>query len=124
MAAAYSYDLRVKVIRFLENKGTIKAAAELFNINRLTVIAWKEIKKATGDVLAKTGYQTGHRLIIKDTARFIRVVEANKDKSSRELAKLWHEPVGADSVLRLLKKLGYSYKKNFYSSQKGRWSKS
>ena len=124
MAAAYSYDLRVKVIKFLESKGTIKEASRLFNINRLTVIAWKKIKKETGDVKAKTGYHVGHRLIIKDTARFERLVEDNKDKSSQELAKLWHEPVSGKSVLRLLKKLGYSYKKNFCAPQEGRWSKS
>ncbi len=34
MASSYSYDLRVKVINFLENKGTIKEASRLFNINR------------------------------------------------------------------------------------------
>ena len=123
MAAAYSYDLRVKVIKFLEDKGTIKAAAELFNINRKTVIAWRKIKKVTGDVKAKTGYQVGHRLIIKDTARFIRLVEEHKDKGSMELARLWHEPVSCKSVLRLLKKLGYSYKKNFCAPQEGRWNK-
>lgn len=123
MGAAYSYDLRVKVIKFLENKRTIKAAAELFNIDRKTVMAWKKIKKATGDVKARIGYQVGHRLIIKDTARFIQLVEEHKDKSSLELARLWHEPVSSKSVLRLLKKLGYSYKKNFCASQKGRRSK-
>ena len=123
MAAAYSYDLRIKVIKFLEGKRTIKEASKLFNISRNTVIAWKKIKKATGDVLAKSGYQVGHRLIIKDTARFKQLVEEHKDKSSTELAQLWHEPVSSKSVLRLLKKLGYSYKKNFYAPQKGRWSK-
>ncbi|MHC0449573.1 MAG: IS630 transposase-related protein, partial [Candidatus Lariskella arthropodorum] len=30
MASSYSYDLRVKVINFLENKGTIKEASRLF----------------------------------------------------------------------------------------------
>ena len=123
MAVAYSYDLRVKVIKFLESKGTIKEASRLFNINRLTVMAWKKLQKATGDVKANTGYQTGHRLIIKDTARFVRLVEENKDKSSCELAKLWDEPVSSNSVLRLLKKLGYSYKKTFAHLKKGRWSK-
>ena len=123
MAAAYSYDLRVRVISFLENGGKIKEASKLFNIGRRTVIAWKKMRKATGDVKAKTGYQVGHRLIIKDTVRFKKLVEENKDKSSAELAKLWHEPVGSKSVLRLLKKLGYSYKKNFYASEKERWSK-
>lgn len=123
MASAYSYDLRVKVINFLENNGTIKEASRLFNINRNTVIAWKKLKKTTGDVKAKTGYQVGHRLIIKDTERFKRLVEEHNDKSSVELAKLWHDPVSPTSVLRLLKKLCYSYKKNFCAPQKGRWSK-
>lgn len=122
MAAAYSYDLRVRVIKFLEKKGTIKEASKLFEISRCTIIAWKKINKTTGDVKAKTGYQVGHRLIIKDTERFKKLVEENKDKSSIELAKLWHEPVHPRSVLRLLNKLGYSYKKNFHPSQKGRWS--
>ena len=67
--------------------------------------------------------QVGHHLIIKDTARFKRLVEEHKDKKLIELAKLWHEPVSSKSVLRLLKKLGYSYKKNFYAPQNGRWSK-
>ena len=123
MARAYSYDLRIKVIKFLEDGGIIREASKLFNINRNTVIAWKKIKKASGDVKAKTGYQVGHRLIIKDSARFKQLVEEHKDKSPIELAKLWHEPVSCKSVLRLLKKLGYSYKKNFCASQKGRWSK-
>jgi len=47
MVAAYSYDLRVKVIKFLEGQGTIKTASELFNIYRNTVISWKKLKKAT-----------------------------------------------------------------------------
>ena len=75
MAAAYSYDLRIKVIKFLEGRRTVKEASKLFNISRNTVIAWKKIKKTTGDVKAKTGYQVGHRLIIKDTARFKQLVE-------------------------------------------------
>ena len=123
MAIAYSYDLRLKVIKYLEKKGTIKAASELFNINRKTVMAWKKLKKATGDVREKTGYQVCHRLIIKDNARFRALVEANVGKNSKELAKLWHEQVSCKSVLRLLKKLGYSYKKNFCASQKGGWIK-
>ena len=88
MAKAYSYDLRLKVIKYLEKKGTIKAASELFNINRNTVIAWKKLKKATGDVKEKTGYQVGHRLIIRDNARFEALVAANVGKNSMELAKL------------------------------------
>ena len=61
----------------------------------------------------KTGYQVGHRLIIRDIARFEALVAANVGKNSMELIKLWDEQVSCKSVLRLLKKLGYSYKKTF-----------
>jgi len=37
MAAAYSYDLRFKAIKFIEEQGTIKVASEVFNINCNTV---------------------------------------------------------------------------------------
>ena len=83
----------------------------------------EEAKESHWGCKGKDWLSEGHRLIIKDTARFVRLVEENKDKSSIELAKLWDEPVSSKSVLRLLKKLGYSYKKNFCASQKGGWSK-
>jgi transposase len=117
MGAAYSYDLRVKVMKFLEEKNTIKAASKIFGISRKTIIEWKKIKKATGDVKAKEGYQVGHRQIIKDVAGFKELVEANRDKSTAELAKMWPQKVSRWAVAKLLKKLGYTYKKNLYSPQ-------
>ncbi|WP_419234904.1 hypothetical protein [Rickettsia endosymbiont of Nabis limbatus] len=40
-----------------------------------------------------------------------------------ELANNWSQKVSASTISRLLNKLGYSYKKNFSSSQKRCWSK-
>lgn len=124
MAASYSYDLRLKVIKYLEDKNTIKAASKMFGISRKTIMEWQKLKKLTGDVKAKTGYQTGHRRIIREVEKFKALVEQNNDKSSREIALMWHQKISTSAVSRFLKKLGYSYKKNFYSPQKGRWIKS
>jgi len=82
MAQAYSYDLRILVISFLEEGKTIKEAAKLYSISRKTIIEWKKLKKQTGDVRAKTNYHTGHRRI----EGFKEFIELNYDKTTKELA--------------------------------------
>jgi len=123
MARAYSYDLRIRVIYSLEEGKTIKEASRLYSISRKTIIEWKKIKKATGDVKAKAGYQKGYRRIIKDIKQFCEFIEANYDKTTKELASKWDQKVSSSTIARLLNKLGYSYKKNLLSSQKGYWVK-
>jgi transposase len=121
MARAYSYDLRVRVINFLRSGNTIKEAAEIYKISRKTIIEWKKLKKQTGDVKARTGYHKGHRRVITDIEKFKEFIEVNSDKTSIELAKAWHQKVSASAIIRLLNKLGYSYKKNLFPSQKRYW---
>jgi transposase len=115
MARAYSYDLRVKVMKFLE-KGTIKEASKVFSISRKTIIEWKKLKKNTGDVKAKEGYQTGHRSAIKDkdVEKFKKFIEENNGKSIKELAKAWEKPISASAIFRSLHKLGYTHKKKTF----------
>jgi len=123
MPAPYSYDLRAKVLKYLEAGNKLKDTSKLFNISSKTIIEWKKLKKETGDVKAKEGYRTGHRRIITETEKFKKFVEENAGKSTVELARLWPQQVCGVTISRLLNKLGYSYKKNFYAPQKGRWCK-
>lgn len=123
MAVAYSYDLRVRVIKFLDQGKTIKEAAKLYSISRKTIIEWKKLKKQTGDIKAKTNYHTGHRRIIRDIEGFKEFIESNHDKTTKELAHKWKQKVSSSTIARTLHELGYSYKKNFSSSQKGHWFK-
>ena len=122
MPSPYSYDLRIRVIKFIEEKNSIKAASVMFKIHRKTIMEWKKLKKETGDVRSKEGYQVGHRKIITEIDRFKELVEKNNDKSSQELSEMWHQKISASAIKQTLRKLGYSYKKNFCSSEKGRWS--
>lgn len=119
MAKAYSYDLRIKVMERIENGEKLKDVSQIFGIAEKTIIEWKKIKKETGDFKARPGNRTGNRRIIRDIEGFKEFIGANNDKSSRELAMLWHQKISSRSILRLLKKLDYSYKKNFLSPQKG-----
>lgn len=123
MARAYSYDLRTRVINSLDAGIRIKEAAKLYSISRKTIIEWKKLKKATGDVRARTGYQVGHRRIINDIEGFKKFIELNCDKTTKELAHNWKQKISSSTIARALHKLGYSYKKNFLSSQKRYWFK-
>lgn len=123
MAKAYSYDLRILVIKSIEEGKTIKEVSNLFMISRKTIIEWKKLKKCTGDVRARSGYHTGHRRIIRDIEGFKKFIALNCDKTTIELANIWNQKVSASTISRLLNKLGYSYKKNSSSSQKRYWFK-
>lgn len=123
MARAYSYDLRLRVMNSLNGGNTIKEASEIYKVSRKTIIEWKKLKKRTGDIKARTGYHTGHRRVIKDIEGFKEFIALNCDKSSVELARSWHQKVSASAIIRLLNKLGYSYKKNFLPSKKRYWVK-
>jgi len=134
MASPYSYDLRTRVIKFLDDGGKIFEASKVFNIARKTIIEWKKIRKETGDFKAETGYHTGHRRKITDVEGFRKFIEENSDKTGAELAEKWHEIqskndpsatlLSATTVTQSIRKLlGFSIKKNFFSSKKRRSSK-
>lgn len=102
MARAYSYDLRVLVIKSIETGKTIKEVSNLFSISRKTIIEWKKLKKCTGDVKARSGYHTGHRRIIRDIEGFKKFIVLNCDKTTIELANIWNQKVSASTISRLL----------------------
>lgn len=121
MAKAYSYDLRLKVIKFIEEGNTIKEASSVFQISRKTIMEWRKLKRKSGDIKAKTGYHTDHRRIIREIEKFKEFVKLHYDKSSAVMSRLWEQKVSSTTIIRLLKKLGYSYKKNFSTSKKRYW---
>ena len=123
MAKAYSYDLRKKVMEFIKSGGKIIRASEIFNISRKVIFDWKKLERETGGLEAKTGYQKGHSHSIRDIAGFEKFLKDNADKSGKELASLWPGKISGSTILRLIRKLGYSYKKNFLSSEKRLWVK-
>lgn len=71
---------------------------------------------------AKSGYQI-KPLKIKDLGKFREFIEENNDKSSEELSYLWPEEISRRTILNTIKRIGYSYKKNFLSSQERCWYK-
>ena len=123
MAKAYSNDLREKVIKFINSGETVVKASKVFNISRKVIFDWKRLEKETGDIKAKRGYQRGHSHSVTDLIGFKKFFEENTDKTGKELARQWPGKISSSTILRLIRKLGYSYKKNFLSPEKRYWVK-
>lgn len=115
MPRPYSKDLREKLFGQLDSGMSITEASRIFKINRQTIYNWRKIKKTTGTVEAKMYYQKGHSHKIKDMNIFKSFIDNNKDKSLKELARI-SDKYSAVTIWRGIRKLGYSYKKNFYAS--------
>ncbi|KJW07493.1 transposase family protein [Orientia tsutsugamushi str. UT144] len=53
MARSYSYDLRMRLFKALDDELSIIKACKIFNISRNTIYRWKHLKCKTGDIKAK-----------------------------------------------------------------------
>ncbi len=115
MAKAYAYELRIRALRLIDEGMSIGKVKGLLNISRQTLYTWKQIRKERGDVKSREGYQKGHSNKITNYDELKALVDNNKDKSLKELAGLYGK-CSATTIWRGIQKLGYSYKKNFYSS--------
>ena len=119
MPKSYSDDLRLRVMKEVSEKVPITTISKKFTINRNTIYEWKHLQKETGDIKAKVrGRKKGKWGKIKDLNKFKEFVDTNKDKNATELSNCWPEQISKSTILNYLKLIGYSYKKNFLSSQK------
>jgi transposase len=115
MPKPYPYELRIRALKVIDEGMSISKVKKLLNISRQTLYGWKNIRDSRGEVKPKENYQKGHSIKIKDVQEFKELIDNNKDKSLKELAKISGK-YSATTIWRGIKKLGYSYKKNFYSS--------
>ena len=120
MDSPYSSDLRERVIECLVAGKDIEDVWKLYKISRATLYRWKSRYKKTGSYEHQSGYQI-KPMKIKDLGKFREFIEENNDKSSEELSYLWPEGVSRRTILNTIKRMGYSYKKNFSSSKEGYW---
>ncbi len=115
MARAYSYDLRQKVIRAIELDGWKKSqAAEMFQISRNTIDLWLKRRQETGDYRALSNHPHRTKAKITDWQAFQEFVAQHGDKTQRQMAMLWGEPISSRTISRGLKKIGFTRKKKDY----------
>lgn len=115
---ALSVDLRERVIAAIEGGMRVVNAAKTFKIGRRSIYRWLDLRNETNSLVPKTGYQKGHSHKITDWEKFKIFAEENRESSSSQMARKWNMLTGSDAsdnvILKALKKIGYTSKKNFW----------
>lgn len=115
---AYSIDLRERVIKAVDNGMPTYEAASMFAVSKRVIYTWLDLRNATGSLERKTGYQKGHSHKITDWDKFKQFVNLHckytTPKMIIEWEKLTQVKVSESVMLRALRKIGYTFKKNFW----------
>jgi transposase len=115
---AFSLDLRERVISSVDNNMHVDEAAKVFKVSRRVIYEWLELRKATGSLVARSGYQTGRSPKITDWVQFKEFVAKHRHCASPQMRVEWKKLTNIDisetTMLRALKKINYTYKKNIF----------
>lgn len=110
---AYSNDLRVRVVQFVESGGSKDEAVKIFNISLKTI--WNWIKRKHEGNLARKVRETSPRKIDNDL--LLKFIDSNPDAYLREVAE--HFGVTIQAIFYACKRLKISLKKRPHSIKKG-----
>jgi transposase len=93
----------------------ITEAVKVFKVSRRVIYEWLDLRKTTGSLAPKTGYQKGHSHKITDWEKFKAFANENRQSNSPQMIIAWEKLTGvkvSESVmLRGLKKINFTAKK-------------
>jgi transposase len=113
MAAAYSMDLRTRVLRDSDAGLSSKALAERYHVSRAWVDALKQRRRETGAFapLKPTKFR-GRALAATDLTRLTAFLAARPDATLEEIREALRTAAGLTTIWRALQQLDFTLKKN------------
>src|SRR5262249_43740988 len=113
MAAAYSMDLRIRVLKDSDAGLSSKELAERYHVSRAWVDALKQRRRETGAFAPLKQTKFRHRALIEaETNRLAALVAARPDATLTELREALRTSAGLTTIWRALNQLDYTFKKN------------
>ena len=113
MAAAYSLDLRTRVLTDADAGLSSKELAGRYHVSRAWVDALKQRRRETGAFapLTPTKFR-GRALTASDLDRLVAVVAARPDATLEEIREALRTAAGLTTIWRALNQLNFTVKKN------------
>ena len=113
MAAAYSMDLRTRVLKDSDAGVSSKELAERYHVSRAWIDALKQRRRETGAFapLKQTKFRR-RALVEAETARLAALVAARPDATLTELREALRTAAGLTTIWRALNQLDLTFKKN------------
>ena len=113
MAAAYSLDLRTRVLKDSDAGLSSKELAERYHVSRAWVDALKQRRRETGAfALLKPTKFRGRALAASDLDRLAAVIAARPDATLEEIREALRTSAGLTTIWRALHQLDFTLKKN------------
>ena len=113
MAAAYSMDLRTRVLKDADAGLSSKELAERYHVSRAWVDALKQRRRETGAFAPRPQLKMrGRALAATDLERLATVIAARPDATLAELREALRTSAGLTTIWRALNQLDLTFKKN------------
>jgi transposase len=115
MARAYSSDLRIRVIRVVEDGVSARGAGRRLGIGESTATAWVGRWRRTGSVEAKSQKGRSRSPLTAHTEWLLALIGERADLTLEEIRELLDERgvrVAVSSIWRFFDRHGVSFKKN------------
>jgi transposase len=112
MAAAYSMDLRERVIKDAEAGLSSKELAERYHVSRAWVDALKQRRRETGSIAPRKQTKFRHRVLAGHEDRLKALVTAQPDATLAELRNALRTSAALATIWRELNQLDLTIKKN------------
>ena len=115
MGAAYSQDLRLRVLAALNEGASKTKVHRQFKVSRSTIDDWLRLRENTGKVDAHTAYRRGPAPALADSPELRGFIEQHQHNTLGQLADAWFAAQGQRlstvTFSKILKRLGYTRKK-------------
>ena len=112
MAAAYSMDLRIRVLRDADAGLSSKELAARYHVSRAWVDALKQRRRETGRAEPRRQTKFRRRVLAGHEERLATMVAAKPDATLAELREALGTPAGLATIWRELDRLQLTVKKN------------
>ena len=112
MAAAYSMDLRERVLKDAQAGRSSKELAERYHVSRAWVDALKQRWRETKSLAPRQQTKFRARVLAGQETRLAALIAAQPDATLMELRDALPTTAGLSTVWRAIERLGFTVKKN------------
>ena len=112
--AAYSLDLRLKVLAAVERGEQKSHVCRIFHISRNTLDLWLKRLEATGSVEPSPRTRRGPTPKIKDLKAFRQFAQEHGHMTQQQMADAWPAPISNVTIGKALRKIQFTRKKDLW----------
>src|SRR5688572_28959934 len=118
--AAYSLDLRLRVLRDADGGIASDELAEKYSVSRAWVNRLKQRRRETGEVAARKQTRWRTPILHSQLPQLEALIREQADRTLAELQEALQTPASLPTICRAVKQLGFRFKKTVRASEHDR----